>query len=367
MRKEQLNLEESLVEADKMREALGEKTPEEKYKRTYSYQEYADAWKKIAKADIFELGQKPEHPFEYVPASSDSEAIKHIKRHFEYFEYGSQFLPDNGYFDSPEAVLRFVDEKLKSASSGERVVLQFEAPKPIGEDAITEVQEDDDVRIQYRDARTPREAQINVVDRTKRPETHILTIIGGPYGSTGKWGFYTAFPGELAPRLITKERTQAHKENPSQDPSFEDDEKFWESHAFIYSDLKYTSIIHNDARNIDKLTDWTIREIEELVEQRGSYMAGFHYEDHLVKMAELIAEKNGTDILSKEIIADYKSKTEYNEYDEGTEYGSVTFMNLKILDYIVNSDGYGMSITKWHDNNLQEAWRECLKHIVKNN
>jgi hypothetical protein len=43
--------------------------------------------------------------------------------------------------------------------------------------------------------------EVNYVVRPELPGTNRMTIVAGPYGPSGLWGFYTFHPGELAPEM----------------------------------------------------------------------------------------------------------------------------------------------------------------------
>lgn len=75
--------------------------------------------------------------------------------------------------------------------------------------------------------------------RDELPSTNLLTFDVKPIfpkrGSKDPLSFQisSAFPGEPAPRLITKARIENHSKKPNSDLQFESDKEYWDKHAFV--------------------------------------------------------------------------------------------------------------------------------------
>ena len=95
-----------------------------------------------------------------------------------------------------------------------RVVLEITFDQPIGEEAVTEIAEGQNVLRANRLSGGRQEA-VQVVDGA-RPATNTLYVMGGSYGPTGRMGLYTVFSGEYAPPM--------------------NDTAYWNHHAFLTGD-----------------------------------------------------------------------------------------------------------------------------------
>ena len=114
--------------------------------------------------------------------------------------YRVRFLPTNSVVDGVS---------VGSSAAGGRVVLQMEFDRVIGQDAVVSLEG----RSPSREQRTlgGRDEEVNIVEGNA-PETKTMYIIGGSFGSTGKFGLYTLYPGTYAPPVNNR--------------------AYWEQHAF---------------------------------------------------------------------------------------------------------------------------------------
>lgn len=176
--------------------------------------------------------------------------ISHLARHWEPMEradqspafQGSRFEKNESFRDVhelAEMLTAAAQELIPPDEFNRRHVFTLSFPYPVGRTGITEIQPDDVVGKQMRDQGKAGEAEVNTVQRAELPQTDLLSFdvkpIFPPKGSSEplKFQIGSAFPGEAAPRLITKARIENHAKKPSSDPSFEEDLRYWQTHAFI--------------------------------------------------------------------------------------------------------------------------------------
>ncbi len=107
-----------------------------------------------------------------------------------------------------------------------RIVLEGKLDKP-GVDPLVEIKPGQGYINLVRDAGTPNESVIKVIpveSMGAMPKTHDVQIIAGPYGNTGKWGFYTILVGGYAPSMPND------RQEPEERAS---SETFWNGHGFL--------------------------------------------------------------------------------------------------------------------------------------
>ncbi|MGB0719749.1 MAG: hypothetical protein ACPGRX_04700 [Bdellovibrionales bacterium] len=138
--------------------------------------------------------------FEYVPLAENAE---HVERHFGGSQtIGSKF---HSHHDHPEvndlvgAIDDIVRDALKNQNTKDgnpqREVIELTTSNPVGTDALIETTGRDFIDV-IRGAGTPGQTAVKTVLSDAIPETNQVSIIAGPYGTTGKAGIYTMFPGD---------------------------------------------------------------------------------------------------------------------------------------------------------------------------
>ncbi|MCL5091491.1 MAG: hypothetical protein M1342_01555 [Patescibacteria group bacterium] len=184
-------------------------------------------------------------PKEIVPPDSE-----HLARHWQPLEkaqdssafLGSRFEPNDAFKDINGLAVflqQAAAELIPAGQHERRHVVTVSFPYPIGRTAVTEIVDGENVSKTVRDAGQPGEAEVNTVWRDELPQTNLLTFdvkpVFPPKGSKGSIAFQisSAFPGEPAPRLITKARAENHARKSQSDPEFEADKAYWDRHAFI--------------------------------------------------------------------------------------------------------------------------------------
>lgn len=164
---------------------------------------------------------------------------EHIERHFAgSLTPGSKFFPLDK--QEREKLVNELDQQLAAAfeDAGEnpgRIVLEIDMGRAIGTDALVKVQEKNNVVHGTRDAGTPHEQPIKMIEKdpAEIPTTSIITVIGGPYGPTENWGVYTMFPGAEAPPFPNQERQQSE--------DFEKFTEFWDKHGFYATEQEISA------------------------------------------------------------------------------------------------------------------------------
>lgn len=162
-------------------------------------------------------------PIEIAPLAD----VTHIERHWGDVELGSVFETNDHFGDAREMVelLEIVSKEIITPEQRNRpfvITLEFDAP--IGRVGVTETIPGEGVTREIRDGGGRGEVEVNVVERSEKPPTNLLTFEMRPKfppkGSQGKvtYQVWAAFPGEAMPSLF------------SRDPA---DIDFWKTHAFI--------------------------------------------------------------------------------------------------------------------------------------
>lgn len=185
-------------------------------------------------------------PREITPPNTE-----HLKRHWQPIEeakespafLGSRFEPNDTFknVDKLTVFLQQAANELIPADQHERRhVVTISFPHAIGKTAVVELTENDQPIKVVRDQGQPGEAKVNTIKRDELPDTNLLTFDVKPIfprkgdkGSEIKFQISSAFPGEPAPRLITKARIANHSSKPLTDLAFETDSSFWNNHAFV--------------------------------------------------------------------------------------------------------------------------------------
>lgn len=175
---------------------------------------------------------------------------KHLERHWQPLEtaqdspafLGSRFGP-NDAFKNINELTSFLQsaavELVPTDQYDRRHIVTISFPYPIGKTGVVEISKDEITTEAIRDEGKPGEAEVNTVQRDILPTTNLLTFDVKPFfppkGSQGSITFQisSAFPGEPAPRLITKARIENHRKKPASDPQYEADKAYWENHAFV--------------------------------------------------------------------------------------------------------------------------------------
>lgn len=176
---------------------------------------------------------------------------EHLNRHWQPVDtakdspafLGSRFEP-NDAFKEIGSLTKFLQdtasELIPLDQHDRRHVVTISFPYPIGRTAVVELSESDKPVKAIREKGAPGEATVNTVIREDLPETNLLTFdvkpIFPPKGSKGlpvTFQISSAFPGEPAPRLITKARIENHTRKPESDPQFDLDKQYWDNHAFV--------------------------------------------------------------------------------------------------------------------------------------
>jgi len=164
-------------------------------------------------------------PQEYI---SLSESTDHLKRHFSgAITVGSKFFANSQQRIVDKAEAALMEKFFEAQDAGEnagRVVITINFDKPIGTDALVNLEGHKNTVKIIRDEGEAHQSTVTAVETESPPETTKLTIIAGPYGPSGKWGIYTMFPGNEAPAFPNEKQPEdIRREN----------EKFWEGHGFL--------------------------------------------------------------------------------------------------------------------------------------
>jgi hypothetical protein len=98
----------------------------------------------------------------------------------------------------------------------------------------------------------------------------------------------------------------------------------------------------------DKILERLKDGLEELEDSLSDYGMSHHIVDKIERIIEEIGEEQGlseedAERLSQKIKIEDDSNTEYNEYDEGTVTGNVSFNGKEIISFSSHADGYGFS------------------------
>ncbi len=115
-----------------------------------------------------------------------------------------------------------------------------------------------------------------------------------------------------------------------------------------------------DAKNLEEITDWFQKEVDDYTEENTDFMMGFHFEDLIVKLLSYLAKERGISIDSAANIKT-ESKNTYNEFQEGNTTGSVLLAGKEILKYSSRDDGSAASIDEWNGENLKQVLAELLE------
>lgn len=168
----------------------------------------------------------------YVSVKTD-EILGHLKRHaFESETIGSHFNLGHDQFMSLVDRVDMLLESLHNTSfeSGQslgRIELKIDMGFPIGNQALIELPSDKEGSV-FKISRDKDSKEIvnGVLSLPEDiPTTSMVTVIAGSYGSTGKWGIYTMFPGD-----------DSGKPFPNEKQTFEDQAKYkeyWDMHGFL--------------------------------------------------------------------------------------------------------------------------------------
>lgn len=182
-------------------------------------------------------------------SNEDSNTYKHIDSHLS-GGFGSNFTKSE-IFQNPKSVISFAEKILEKAYKGEldkanlensnllsslkitegkeggRVVIEVIFNSPIGVNALVERDESmQTLPVENSDLLPEvkaRYAGTEAVSNLQKEQTNKMYIIGGSFGPTGKFGLYTTYPGEYAPRVP----------NPTSTP---EELEFWKKHVFIVND-----------------------------------------------------------------------------------------------------------------------------------
>jgi hypothetical protein len=126
-----------------------------------------------------------------------SKLLEYIERHLTGSETaGSHFR--KGAFTDAKALVDFALEQIQHYD-GERLEAELDLPGVIGYDGLVQL---DDLSPSAQVTQEPRgknEHMANVVRGVMAKPTKHMVVIAGPYGSSGKHGIYTIFPGTMAP------------------------------------------------------------------------------------------------------------------------------------------------------------------------
>lgn len=180
----------------------------------------------------------PNKPKEITPKAD----LSHLERHWNEEVPGSYFIP-NSYFGNSSECVRFLEDAAKVLIPAEQydrphtITVEFE--EEIGVNRLVEINDDEPVASVIRDEGTSSETVVQMVPRTRLHYANFVTFEMAPKfppkGTSGPVTFEikTAYPGEPSPRPVTKARKDFHTQNPSKDPDFEKDQKWWDKHAFV--------------------------------------------------------------------------------------------------------------------------------------
>lgn len=176
---------------------------------------------------------------------------EHLKRHWQPLKtakespafLGSMFEANDAFKDVG-ALITFLQEAagelIPQNEHDRRHIFTISFPYTIGRTAVVELSENEAVIKAVRDQGNAGETEVNTVKRSELPETNLLTFDVKPVfpkrGAKGeeiKFQISSAFPGEPAPRLITKARIENHSKKPKLDPQFDSDKAYWDTHAFV--------------------------------------------------------------------------------------------------------------------------------------
>ncbi len=115
-----------------------------------------------------------------------------------------------------------------------------------------------------------------------------------------------------------------------------------------------------DAKNLEEITDWFQKEVDDYTEENTDFMMGFHFEDLIGRLLSYLAKERGISIDGAANVKT-ESKNTYNEFEEGDTTGSVMLAGKEILKYSSRDDGSAMSIDEWNSENLKQALAGLLE------
>ena len=126
-------------------------------------------------------------------------------------------------------------------------------------------------------------------------------------------------------------------------------------------------VLHEVMDNItdaNTATEWISGQLEEYMDNSlEGYGMGYHVEDRLTKLLDIISKKFNIPAGSFKVEDNYDIS--HNEYEEGTIDGTVSLNGIKVVDYSSGDDGYGFrgEIDK---NALKTELTKFIKPISEN-
>ena len=173
---------------------------------------------------------------DYEFEGASSELVDYIERHLSGTKTaGSHFR--KGIFSSGKEVIDFALAQLEHYD-GKRTEVELDLPGIIGYDGLVTLEDLSDGAEVTHEPRGKNEHMANVVCGVMRKPTKHMVIVAGPFGSSGKHGIYTIFPGTNAPFFpATKEQLEemGYKGEHLLDvvSQQESPRKFWDAHGLI--------------------------------------------------------------------------------------------------------------------------------------
>ncbi|MGI5828430.1 MAG: hypothetical protein ACOX6V_05420 [Patescibacteria group bacterium] len=175
------------------------------------------------------------------------EDVSHIERHWpkpDEVTLGSEFInnPDFENADELAQILESAASEIIPKDQYDRVhIITISFPHDVGRNGVAKIEAGESVKKMIRDSGKPWETEVNTVERNEKPLTNLVTCSFQPVfplkGQTGevKFQLRSAFPGEPAPRTITKSRKERYKNDThaKNDLAYQEDKAWWDEHAFV--------------------------------------------------------------------------------------------------------------------------------------
>lgn len=168
----------------------------------------------------------------------NQELVDHLARHLQGSQTaGSHFA--KGAFPTAKSLIDFAYGHIQEYD-GSKLVKSIEAGKTIGYDSLVSLDNLPESASVSQEPRGRDGYLANMVRGVKKQPTSSMVIIAGPIDEANH-GFYTIYPGEIAPPFpATKEKLAemgyAGKDLEEQIKVNQDYKAFWDNHGFVVED-----------------------------------------------------------------------------------------------------------------------------------
>ena len=165
----------------------------------------------------------------------DQELIDHLARHLQGSQTaGSHFI--KGAFPTAKSLIDFAYEHIQEYD-GSKLVKSVDAGKTIGYDSLVSLENLPKFARVSQELRGRDGYLVNMVRGVEKQLTNKMVIIAGPTDEANH-GFYTIYPGEIAPPFpASKEKLiemgYSSKDLDEQVKLNESYKRFWDNHGFV--------------------------------------------------------------------------------------------------------------------------------------